>query len=228
MRDSLRQNVELLIANDEVMRKAARRSFPEMSRLASLVMTMHGRTADAASIRACRKLVKTRCCLTSLFRGLLEPVVVARMSMADDAVAYFEEVSAVFETLRKGTKGESLSTMLMNSLAQILTCSRLVASPLTRSPSTFALLEGVETRTGNNGHEVHPAKTLPDAIGYLRLLAQMGLIVREHLLDRFDILLRFVFGELCLADRGNDLAHDLLYVGISELHTDLLSLRDSR
>ena len=104
MRDSLRQSVELLIANDEVMRKAARRSFPEMSRLASLVMTMHGRTADAASIRACRKLVKTRCCLTSLFRGLLEPVVVARMSMADDAVAYFEEVSAVFETLRKGTR----------------------------------------------------------------------------------------------------------------------------
>lgn len=103
MRETLRKRCDLLIENEAVMRKAARLDFEEVTKLAALIIASRGRHAEEESIRACRKLLKSKAGIFSEFRGIMNSVVLAKMSLADDAEAYYREVDAVYRKLKTGT-----------------------------------------------------------------------------------------------------------------------------
>lgn len=121
MRETLRTLTELQIENEAALRKAGRRSYPEMNRLGAFIFAAGGHHADAARIKACTKLLKKKVGITSVFRSIIEPVVVARMAMATDAEAYFDEIEVVYDHLRQGTR-LSYQTQLISAIAICDTC----------------------------------------------------------------------------------------------------------
>lgn len=103
MRETLRKRCDLQIKNEAVMRKAARLDFEEVTKLSALIMASRGRCADEESIRACRKLLKSKAGVFSEFRGIMNTVVLAKMALSDDAETYYEEVDAVYKKLKTAT-----------------------------------------------------------------------------------------------------------------------------
>lgn len=103
MNESLKERCDLLIQNEAVLRKSARLDFEEMSKLAALIFTSRGQHANEARIRECRALLKQKVNVFSNWRGIMNTVVLTKMTLAEDPEKYFDGIQAVYEKLTKGT-----------------------------------------------------------------------------------------------------------------------------
>lgn len=103
MRNSLKHLCDLQVENEAVLRRAARLDFEEVSKLAALIISSKGAVAEEGRIRDCRALLKKKAGIFSNWRGIMNSVVLAKMSLADDPSAYFDGVQQVYEMLTKKT-----------------------------------------------------------------------------------------------------------------------------
>ena len=122
MRESLKRRCDLQIQNEACVRKAARFEYDEVSKLAALIITSKGAVADEARIRDCRALLKKQAGIFSNWRGIMNTVVLAKMSLADDPLSYFEGVQGVYEMLTAKTlfksEYQSMCAMMIYELCQ--------------------------------------------------------------------------------------------------------------
>lgn len=102
MRASLQQRVDLQLANEASFRDADRWDFDEMSKLAALICTSRDHEIDAQRYREVKRILKQNAGIFSNWRGLMQVVVVTKMTLADDPQAYFEGVNAAYRKLTEG------------------------------------------------------------------------------------------------------------------------------
>ena len=103
MRQSLKDRCDLLLENEAVMRRAARLEAEETSKVAALTITSRGLHASEDGIRQARTMLKKNTSLLSNWRGIMNTVVLAKMSMEDDPIAYFEEIDGIYKLMRSHT-----------------------------------------------------------------------------------------------------------------------------
>lgn len=102
MRESLRNLVELQLANEEVMRASTFMEFDSARKLAAFIFTARGVRADEARVKECAQILKKNAGMFSNWRGNLRPVVLAKMALADDPQAYFDGANAIYQKLVEG------------------------------------------------------------------------------------------------------------------------------
>ncbi len=102
MRETLERRSQLLVANQEIMCKSFKLEHTLTNAVVAATFAERGREADVELIKEARKILKKKQGVFSDFRSYNELIVSARMALSADSEGYLDEVSEVYEKLRKG------------------------------------------------------------------------------------------------------------------------------
>ncbi len=102
MRQSLQELLEAQIRNEAALRKGHLLEYESILKLAAMLYANAGREVDAARIKECKKILKSKVGLFSNFRGNMQYIVQVKMSLADDPDAYIDDVLNVYQQLKEG------------------------------------------------------------------------------------------------------------------------------
>ena len=102
MKESIKNKVDLLVANKAKIEKEFAWGYPIMNIAASLVFSGSGEEVDIARLRECRALLKKKTGMFSSFRGTSEAFIASKMALSDDPEKYLDNVKSIFNILNKG------------------------------------------------------------------------------------------------------------------------------
>lgn len=110
------------IANREEVKNAFRWDSSEIYSVCANIFCACGRTADADTLKVCRRIIKNRTRPFSRFRGKVRPILSCMLSMADspeDRMALANEYYAMLKRYFRGTEYLVLTSFLLADLADI-------------------------------------------------------------------------------------------------------------
>lgn len=118
MKEILQNRCELLLRN----RDAVKEAFPWNSGMVHLccanVYTMRGMTADTASLKASRNVLRSRVGVFSGFRGISEDVLATMLDVSGDAEGLMDKAKKVYELLREEFMSSDFLPMAAIVIAQ--------------------------------------------------------------------------------------------------------------
>ena len=100
MKDVLKNKLDTFAENRSIISKGFVLQRDELSTAAALVFTNAGRRPDIERIRECRKMLQDRTGLLSGFQGMVELILISKMSLQANPENYIDDVLAVYKQLR--------------------------------------------------------------------------------------------------------------------------------
>lgn len=113
MKRSLQERCAAQIRNERVLHSMARFEFDAVEKLGAMMFVNAGREANTERLKECKRILKQRAGIFSDFRGTLQFIVLVKMALADDPVAYIDEVMHIYKQL----KGKRVFTSSMLAMA---------------------------------------------------------------------------------------------------------------
>ena len=101
MKESIKNKVELLVANKEIIEKEFKWGYSLMNVAAALVFTGAKKEADIERLKECKRDLKKNTGTFSSFQSDSEAVIVSKMALADDPEQYIKDVKAIYDILNK-------------------------------------------------------------------------------------------------------------------------------
>ena len=99
MDEKLLERLRHQVENEKIVRQTARWDLEEAVKLGALVYTALGLTADPEKILECQKILKNKAGFFSRFRGILQFVVLTKMTLEENPEAYIDAVIAIYEKI---------------------------------------------------------------------------------------------------------------------------------
>jgi len=118
MEEILKQKCDLILTNREIYKK---RMVWEIDRnscaiMAAMISAASGKTADENKYKECKKILRDRASAFSQFRGIARPMVIAKMTLADNPIEYIDGAMTVYKKLRSIHKLTASPFMVMAAL----------------------------------------------------------------------------------------------------------------
>lgn len=101
MKESIKNKVDLLVANKEKIAKEFKWGYSLMNIAAALVFTGADKEADIERLKECRKILKKNTGTFSSFQGNSEAVIISKMALADDPDQYIKDVKVIYDIINK-------------------------------------------------------------------------------------------------------------------------------
>ena len=107
MRDNIKNKVDLLVRNREVLEKEFKWGYNIMNIAAALVYTGVNKEVDVARLKECKEILKKNTGMFSSFQSYSEAVVISKMALKDDPEQYLKDIKMVYEKLNNKTVFDS-------------------------------------------------------------------------------------------------------------------------
>ena len=101
MKESIKNKVDLLIANKENIEKQFKWGYTIMNIAAALVFTGAGKEADIERLKECKKILEKNTGALSSFQANSAAVIVSKMALSDNPEQYIKDVKAIYDVLNK-------------------------------------------------------------------------------------------------------------------------------
>lgn len=101
MKESIKNKVDLLIANKENIEKQFKWGYSIMNIAAALVFTGAGKEADIERLKECKKILEKNTGALSSFQANSAAVIVSKMALSDNPEQYIKNVKAIYDVLNK-------------------------------------------------------------------------------------------------------------------------------
>ena len=101
MKESIKNKVDLLIANKDNIEKQFKWGYSIMNIAAALVFTGAGKEADIERLKECKKILEKNTGALSSFQANSAAVIVSKMALSDNPEQYIKNVKAIYDVLNK-------------------------------------------------------------------------------------------------------------------------------
>lgn len=160
MKDSIKNKVDLLVANRAKIEKEFKWGYNLMNIAAALVFSAADKEADIEKLKECREILKKNTGAFSAFRDTSEAVIASKMVLADDPEQYLKDVKLVYDKLSKKRMFDS--SFLIQGAISIYEAGRMDDTDMIMEKYT-ELFKKMEKK--------HPILTSSDDIVFVILLA---------------------------------------------------------
>lgn len=100
MKDVLKNKLDTFAENRSIISKGFLLQNDELSTAAALVFTNAGRRPDVERIKECRKMVREKTSFLSGFQGMVELILISKMSLQANPENYIDDVLEVYNRLK--------------------------------------------------------------------------------------------------------------------------------
>ena len=101
MKESIKNKVDLLVANKEKIEKEFKWGYSVMNIAAALVFTGADKDVDIERLKECKKILEKNTGALSSFQATSAAVIVSKMALADNPEQYIKNVKAIYDVLNK-------------------------------------------------------------------------------------------------------------------------------
>lgn len=174
MNEKLQAKVDLIAENYVVVERSGMLSASQAASLGALILTAEDAKADEESIRACRKVLKSKADALSNFRGATNLATLCRMSLQDDPEAWLDDVMDAYEHIGSGV------AKVFRQENMVFTAMGIAAMA---EPADYAYIAEESWAVLERMSKAHPIITGYDDLGVISMMVMAGLDVDEALAE---------------------------------------------